>query len=86
MRNDLFEMVCKTAKETLNLSHINRITLDTKLKDDLGLDSMSTLSFLMSLEENTDDFVVDPDTLDTAHLETVGTLLQYMSNEIDKRN
>ena len=70
--------------ETLSLPEGTSLGLDSKLKSDLGLDSMSTLSFLMSLEENLDGFIVDPDTLNAEHLETIGSVVDYISSEISK--
>jgi acyl carrier protein len=57
--------------------------MESRLKDDLGLDSMSTLSFLMSLEDNLPGFAVDPDTLDANHLETVASVMEYVSSEMN---
>lgn len=82
MTTSLLSAIETALSETLNLSGDTAITENTKLKDDLGLDSMSTLSFLMALEESVDGFVVDPDTLDADHLETVGTVMNYINTEL----
>ena len=82
MNDDVFKIICKSVKETLNLSDEYNISLQSKLKEDLGLDSMSTLSFLMSLEENLTGFVVDPDTLDANHLETIESVSDYINMQM----
>lgn len=68
--------------KVLKLNQGTELLAQSKLKDDLGLDSMSTLSFLMILEESIDGFVIDPDTLDTNHLDTVDSVMSYISNQL----
>ena len=80
--SNVFEAVCGSVKEVLSLGDDHAISSESKLKDDLGLDSMSTLSFLMSLEDNLQGFVVDPDTLDADHLETINSVVNYVSSEM----
>jgi acyl carrier protein len=81
MYNNIINVINKALCDTLNLPVENIIKENTRLCD-LGLDSMSTLSFLMALEDGINDFVVDPDRLDTKDLETVGTVISYVSSEI----
>ncbi|HZP50438.1 acyl carrier protein [Actinocrinis sp.] len=54
------------------------IAEDTRLAEDLGLDSTSVLSLLMALED-TLDMQVDPDSLEQRHLETIGSLAGYIA-------
>jgi len=51
---------------------------NTRLSEDLGLDSTSVLSLLMALEDAL-DMQVDPDTLEQRHLETFGSLAGYIA-------
>lgn len=53
-----------------------------KLRDDLGLDSMTSLMFLMTLEEAIDGFVVNPNTLEIENLETVESITNYVLSEL----
>ncbi|HVX42536.1 MAG TPA: acyl carrier protein [Mycobacteriales bacterium] len=53
------------------------ITEDTRLFDDLGLDSTTVLQLLMNLEDEL-DAEFDSDTLEQHHFDTVGTLAQYV--------
>ncbi len=52
------------------------LTEDTRLFDDLHLDSTSVLELLMALED-TLGIEIDPENLDMADFVTVGTLTDY---------
>ncbi|WP_103502424.1 MULTISPECIES: acyl carrier protein [Streptomyces] len=53
-------------------------TAQTRLFDELHLDSTSVLSLLMALEDAL-DLEVDPESLEQHHLETVGSLAGYVA-------
>ncbi len=73
-------------REVLQLDAAQKIESTTKLKDDLGLDSMSSLTFLIALEEKIDHFQVDPDSLEMSHLETVASISEYILTQINLLN
>ncbi|MGB2570918.1 acyl carrier protein [Micromonospora citrea] len=50
---------------------------DTRLFADLGMDSTNALELLMTLEDEF-GFEFDPETLESRHLETVGSLTDYI--------
>lgn len=83
-----YEVLVKTVKEilakTLNTIPAEEIHMTSKLKEDLGLDSMSSLTFLMALEDNINGFLVDPDTLDTSNLDNVESITQYVSSQLQR--
>jgi len=83
-QQNIYEIVKQVLTNTLSHVSSNQIKIDSKLKDDLGLDSMSSLTFLMALEDNIDNFVVDPDTLDTHHLDTVGSITEYVECQLHR--
>jgi acyl carrier protein len=56
--------------------------LDTTLRDDLGIDSMTSLTFLMALEDSIDDFAVDAETLEADHFRTIGTICDYVESQV----
>ena len=56
--------------------------LDTTLRDDLGIDSMTSLTFLMALEDSIDHFTVDADTLEADHFRTIGTICDYVESQV----
>jgi acyl carrier protein len=68
--------------KTLNLDPQHQIESSTLLKEQLGVDSMSSLTFLISLEESIPGFTVDPDTLDADHLVSVQSVYDYVSHSI----
>ena len=80
MSNNVYSAIENALRTTLNLSPATPVAAETKLKEDLGLDSMSTLTFLIALEESVDGFIVDPDSLDVEHLESVGSVHAYVSS------
>ncbi|MET9566631.1 acyl carrier protein [Streptomyces tauricus] len=53
-------------------------TENTRLFDELHLDSTSVLSLLMALEDAL-DLEVDPESLEQHHLDTVGALAGYVT-------
>jgi acyl carrier protein len=53
------------------------VTATTRLFDDLDLDSTSVLGLLMALEDSL-DMEVDPESLEQHHLETVGSLTDFV--------
>jgi len=76
------EYVVQALMKVLNIDNANQINNDSNLKDDLGLDSMSSLTFLMTLEELVSGFIVDPDTLDSDDLLTVASVSNYIERQL----
>lgn len=82
MSVDTSKLVISALAKTLSIEHSEKIHMNDKLKEDLGLDSMSSLTFLMALEETIDGFFVDPDTLDMDYLNSVATITDYVNKQI----
>ncbi|MEV6235577.1 acyl carrier protein [Lentzea sp. NPDC051838] len=57
-------------------------TEDTRLFEDLHLDSTSVLTLLMALEDHT-GIEVDPESLQMENFRTVGTLADYLEANLD---
>ena len=57
------------------------IDQDTRLFDDLGLDSTTVLEVLMLLEDDL-DAEFDTNTLEQRHFESVGSLADYITSEV----
>lgn len=55
---------------------------DTTLRDDLGIDSMTSLTFLMALEDSIDRFTVDAETLEADHFRTIATICEYVESQV----
>ncbi len=58
-----------------------QIQFDSHLKNDLGLDSLSSMFFLTYLEDNLPGFEVNPDTIEAKDFNTVETIYNYVSRE-----
>ena len=75
-------------KEALvsTLTHITPIEIEMhhRLREDLRLDSMGSLMFLMKLEENIKGFVADPATLTLQDLETVSSIGNYIRKQLNE--
>lgn len=77
------EFVIKdTLAKTLCIMNHDEIQLNHHLRKDLRLDSMSSLMFLMRLEERINGFFVDPETLGTSDLETVASIIHYVQYQM----
>ncbi|GGM08943.1 MULTISPECIES: acyl carrier protein [Micromonospora] len=67
-----------TALEEVLGQELTDVTEQTRLFDDLSLDSTSVLGLLMALEDAL-DMQVDPEGLQQSHLETVGALASFIT-------
>ncbi|MEE3918891.1 acyl carrier protein [Micromonospora sp. BRA006-A] len=54
-----------------------QVTEQTRLMDELGLDSTNVLELLMHIEDRL-NVVIDSDTLEQHHFESVATLADYV--------
>lgn len=77
------EHIVKTAlADALDYSDGSFIQSNFHLKNDLKLEPMETLMFLIKLEELIDGFYVDPDTFRAADLETVSSITRYVNRQM----
>lgn len=67
----------ETALSEVLEREVSGLTEDTRLFDDMHLDSTSVLELLMALEDIV-GISVDPDTLDMDDFTSVGTLARYL--------
>jgi len=68
---DILRLVLKLPQGTV-------INADSHLRDDLGLDSLTSMELLISLEDEIEGFFVNPDTIVPGHFNTVATLASYI--------
>ncbi len=68
--------------DSINNIEMSQINLDSHLKNDLGLDSLSSMFFLTYLEENIPNFNVNPDTIEARSFNTVETIYEYIVGEM----
>lgn len=76
------KMVKNALVSALNLKDDHLISMESYLKQDLQLDSMSSIMFLMRLEETIHGFFVDPETLEMRDLETVKSVVKYVDMQL----
>lgn len=76
--NEQIVNVIVTALEEVLRQELTDVTVETRLFDDLNLDSTSVLALLMTLEDALDT-QVDPESLEQAHLESVGSLAAFLA-------
>jgi diaminopimelate decarboxylase len=69
--SDILRVVLKLPEHTV-------INSDSHLRDDLGLDSLTSMELLISLEDEIEGFFVNPDTIVPGHFNTVATLAGYI--------
>ena len=77
---DVFEKIKDIIMNELNCKE-SAITLDAKLKDDLGADSIDAVQIIMDLEET---FSIEIDDDNAENIQTVGDLVNYVSELIKK--
>ncbi len=82
MQSCMIDKIQMALSKALNGKIFNDLTPQTKLREDIGLDSITSLTFLIALEETIDGFIVDPDTLDMQDLECIQTINQYIERQL----
>src|SRR4051794_7737916 len=77
MRSEYTEFIVDEVRRILADITQNDAVLDmglnTTLREELGVDSMTSLMFLMALEDNIPGFMVDAATLEADHFRTIGS-------------
>lgn len=71
---ELIKNLLKQLKPDLNIS---QITEETDLIDEIGLDSLETIQFILGLEDDC-DVEIDFDSFEFDLLHRVGDLVQYL--------
>ncbi|MBQ4001992.1 MAG: acyl carrier protein [Lachnospiraceae bacterium] len=71
----MFEKVKKILEKQLRLKEGVEVTLDSRIKEDLGADSLDVLQLLMAIEDEYDVEVPDEK---LAEFSTVGDVVAYL--------
>lgn len=81
-----FDRIVETVRNVLaeqsKMDAVRAMPLSTTLRDDIGLDSMATLTFLIVLEDVIDDFSIDANTLEGEHVESIGSVCNYVRDRL----
>ncbi len=84
-QTELITKIITALSKALDGKDLSDLPLTTQLRDDLGLDSMTSLTFLMALEEEITGFVVDPDSLRMDDLYSIDSIAHYVSFQLSHR-
>lgn len=74
----VFEKVKAIVAKTLNVDE-SKITLETKLVEDLGADSLDAVDLIMNLEE---EFGMEIDDDSAQQARTIGELVEYIEARV----
>lgn len=76
----IFEKITEILAEQLAADQ-NTMTMDTKIAEDLGADSLDLVDLLMSME---DEFGIEITDEDAAELHTIGDVVNFISKNSDQ--
>ncbi|TDB55761.1 acyl carrier protein [Photorhabdus luminescens] len=82
-KSEIFSIIKNILTKELNVGSLNDISESTSLRDELGLDSMTTLTFLMSLEDNVPNFMIDANTLEASDVQSIGSVCDYVLERLN---
>ncbi|ADL47376.1 MULTISPECIES: acyl carrier protein [Micromonospora] len=80
--SELIDTVKRVLADVTHDDAVLEMDLDTQLREDLGIDSMTSLTFLMALEDAVDGFFVDATTLEAEHFQTIGSIYEYVRTQL----
>ena len=86
MTTNILDIVFKGLRDILEMSLDQAIAADAHLKNDLGIDSISSMDLLMYLEDHIDGFTVNADTLEARHFNTPTSMTEYIESELVRLN
>jgi acyl carrier protein len=74
-----FEKITDILAEQLDADR-ESMTMETRIADDLGADSLDLVDLLMSVE---DEFGIEIPDEDVEEIHTIGDIVNYINNKID---
>ncbi|WP_415721337.1 acyl carrier protein [Photobacterium ganghwense] len=81
-RHDAYTQMIAILKSTITVPEDIQLTENTSLRDDLGMDSLGSLTFLMELEESIDGFSINPESLEERHFSSIGAMVDYIVDNV----
>ncbi|MEC5425432.1 phosphopantetheine-binding protein [Virgibacillus sp. C22-A2] len=79
-KEKLLELIIIAIKEVLDID--KEINQNTRLFEELDIDSTSIIELLMALEDNIPSLYIDPEELNADDFESIGSLVDYTHNNI----
>jgi acyl carrier protein len=83
MQSDVIAKIKAALSAALGGKSMEDVQPEMRLKEEVGLDSMTSLTFLMALEEKINGFSVDPETLESHDLETIKSVALYVEKQLN---
>jgi acyl carrier protein len=80
--SDIFTTVRRVLADVTHDDTVLDLGPEARLRDELGIDSMTSLTFLMALEDAIAGFAVDAATLEAEHFETIGSICRYVALQL----
>ena len=81
-KEEIISIVTNSLIQVLELDSNTDVQLNSHLRDDLGLDSLSSMEFLVYLEDEIQGFIVNAETIEAKSFNTVETISNYVFNEL----
>lgn len=82
MTENIISIVNQGLRTILELPEDKVIDPNAHLKNDLGIDSITSMDLLMYLEDHIDGFTVQADTLEARHFNTATSMTEYITGEL----
>jgi acyl carrier protein len=79
-RAQINDTVRSVLNEVVNNEAVFAMSESSSLREDIGLDSMSSLMFLVAIEQAL-SFTIDPSTLDASDFETIDSICTYIETQ-----
>lgn len=86
MSEHILSIVKEGLRLTLELPAEQQIGDQEHLKNDLGIDSVTSMDLLLYLEDNIEGFTVEADTLEAKHFNTAASMTEYITGELIRLN
>lgn len=86
MLENILKIVNQGLRKILEKPETEVISPEAHLKNDLGIDSISSMDLLMYLEDHIQGFTVNADTLEARHFNSPTTMSEYIHGELVRLN
>ncbi|MGT2930511.1 acyl carrier protein [Streptococcus dentasini] len=77
-RSEIFAKISQMIKEQMHLESLE-VTEETSFKDELGVDSIDLMEFVVNLE---DEFAIEIPDDDIEDMTTLGNMLDYLTTKV----
>lgn len=82
--SDTLKLIKEAIIEVLELSPETNLPITIKLQEELGLDSLNTLSLILTIEGKIPSLEIDPGELEPKHLNTLESLDYFINTQLNR--